>query len=145
MSKLIGLAFVAMLLLPPANPHTQTFAKYKAITAYEIRPGILVMPRYGTNEEVCEIGLEKLHYSPEMIRLDSGLSRAAIDQIFEELAPTSERDSKSNDLTDNLIAQNGSSLTTITDFEKVTILIYGLASSGARHSVTTDNVVATIK
>jgi hypothetical protein len=38
MSKLIGLAFAAVLLLAAPNPAHEKFAKYKAVEAYEIRP-----------------------------------------------------------------------------------------------------------
>jgi hypothetical protein len=61
MSKLFGLVVVAMFLLPTVNPAHEKFAKYKAVEAYEIRPGILMMPRYSADGQVCEIGLEKLH------------------------------------------------------------------------------------
>jgi hypothetical protein len=91
MSKLIGLALAAVLLLPSANPVREQFAKYKAVEAYEIRPGVLMMPRYSSDGQVCEIGLEKLHYSPEIIRLDSSLSREEVDQVLEELVPANER------------------------------------------------------
>jgi len=84
MSKLIASVVVAMLLLITSNPGRERFAKYKAVEAYEIRPGILMMPKYSTDGQICEIGLEKLHYSPDMIRLDSSLSRKDIDQIFDE-------------------------------------------------------------
>src|SRR5271154_3302293 len=69
MLKLIVLAFAAVLLLAAANPEHDKFAKYKSVEAYEIRPGILMMPRYSSDGQVCQIGLEKLHYSPETIRL----------------------------------------------------------------------------
>ena len=86
MSKLIASVVAGILLLPALNTGRERFAKYKPVEAYEIRQGILMMPRYSADGQVCEIGLEKLHYSPEMIRVDSSLSREEIDQIFDELA-----------------------------------------------------------
>src|SRR5208282_383403 len=103
MSKLIGLACVFMLLFPTMKPQSKKFSKYKAIETYEVRPGFLIMPRYSDDGLVCEIGLEKLHYSPEMIRLDSSLSREEIDQIFDELVPADERGPKTKDFGANLI------------------------------------------
>jgi hypothetical protein len=145
MSKLIGLAFAAVLLLPFANPVREKFAKYKTIEAYEIRPGILMMPRYSSDGQVCEIGLEKLHYSPEMIRLDSSLSRKEIDQIFEELVPANERGPRSKDFGGALITQGGHSLTTNIDFENVSIQIYSGASRASdQRGITADDVVARI-
>lgn len=146
MSKLIGLGFAAAaLLLPSANPAHEKFAKYKAVEAYEIRPGVLMMPRYSTDGQVCEIGLEKLHYSAETIRLDSSLSRKEIDQIFDELVPAEERGPKSKDPFGTLITQEGQSLTTNVDFENVSIQIYGNASSAGKGGTTVDEVAATLK
>jgi hypothetical protein len=144
MSKLIGLAIAAMFLLPPANPNRERFTKYKAIEAYEIRPGILMMPSYSSDGQVCEIGIEKLHYSPVMIRLGSDLSQKEIDQIFEELVPATERGLKSKDF-DGLISQSGNGLITYIDYENVTIQIYGDASPGKHYVTTVVEVAATIK
>jgi hypothetical protein len=146
MSKLIGLCFAATtLLLLSANPAHEKFAKYKAVEAYEIRPGVLMMPRYSADGQVCEIGLEKLHYSPETIRLDSSLPRKEIDQVFDELVPADERGPKSKDPFGTLITQGGQSFTTNVDFENVSIQIYGSASSASKGGTTVDEVAATLK
>jgi hypothetical protein len=42
MSKLIGSVVAAVLLLAATNPSREKFAKYRAVEAYEIRPGILI-------------------------------------------------------------------------------------------------------
>jgi hypothetical protein len=140
MSKLIGLALAVTFLLASTNPIHEQFAKYKAVEAYEIRPGILMMPRYSDDGQVCEIGLEKLHYSAEMIRLDSSMSRKEIDQIFEELAPPNERGRESNDSMGGLITRSGHSFRTYTDFENVSIQTVG---EDLPKSVE-DNIVATL-
>ncbi|MBZ5531769.1 MAG: hypothetical protein LAO20_10085 [Acidobacteriia bacterium] len=144
MSKLIGLAFAAMFLLPSANPG---FAKYKAIEAYEIRPGILMMPRYSSDGQVCEIGLAKLHYSPEMIRLDSSLSRKEIDQMFKELVPANERGPKPTDIGgSDQISESGRSLVTSSEYENISIQIYSaVLPSSTKHEIVADNVAATIR
>jgi hypothetical protein len=146
MSKLIGLIVAAMLLLPSASPVHEEFAKYKAVEAYEIRPGVLMMPSYSFEGQVCEIGLEKLHYSPETIRLDSSLSRKEIDQIFDELVPPDERGPRSKDFPQDLIIQGGGSLTTNIDFQNVSIQIYGdVLPSAGKGVITVDEVAATLK
>jgi hypothetical protein len=147
MSKLIALSVLAMLLVPTSNPGRERFAKYKAIEAYEIRPGILVMPRYSADGQVCEIGLEKLHYSPEMIRLDSSLSRNEIDQIFEELVPSGERGPKPT----NLLAQgstiiSGRGTATDEEYQNVSIEIFGnFSPADGKDGATEDQVAATLK
>jgi hypothetical protein len=146
MSKLIGLTFTAVLLLSSANPVHEKFAKYKAIEAYEIRPGVLMMPRYSSDGQVCEIGLEKLHYSPEVINIDLSLSREEIYQIVDELVPADERGPRSKDLLGTLTLVTGVSTTTTIDFENVSIEIDGATSPDAgKHKVTVDGVAAAIK
>jgi len=122
MSKMIGLAFAALLLIA-ATPVRERFEKYKAVEAYEVQPGVLAMPRYSGDGQVCEIALERLHYSPDKIRLDSGLTRKEIDQVFEELVPSAERGQRAKDLEGTLITQGGHSLSTNVDFENVTLQI----------------------
>lgn len=56
--------------------------------AYEVQPGILAFPTYAADGQVCEIGIERRHYSLEVIRLDPGLSREEIDKTVDDLAPT---------------------------------------------------------
>ena len=145
MSKLIGLGFVVLFVLFAANPVHEIFTKYKPVEAYEIRPGILMMPRYSADGQVCEIGLEKLHYSPETIRLDSSLSREEVDQVFYELVPADERGPSSKDFAGTIITRGGQSLTTNVDFQHVSIQIYGDASSPGGGATTVNEVVATLK
>jgi hypothetical protein len=143
MSKLIG-SVAALLLLFAANPAREKFAKYKAVEAYEIRPGILMMPRYAADGQVCEIGLEKLHYSPEIVRLESNLSRPEISQIFEELVPTAERGPKpKNPIERGMDNFGGNSLVSDEEYEKVSIQIYGRLSGEA--GTTLEEVTATLK
>lgn len=129
-----------------ATTTQQQFAKYQKIEAYEIRPGILMMPRYTAEGEVCEIGLERLNYSPEVIRVASSLSREEIFQILDELVPAGERGKPSKDLTDNTINVGGQVMTTNLVFDNVLIRIYG-ATLPSRHKneTTVNEVVATVK
>jgi hypothetical protein len=126
---------------------TQTeeqFKRYKAVEAYEIRPGVLMMPRYDSTGQVCEIGLEKLHYSPEVIRHGSDLSRKEIDELTAELAPSDERGAESDNLAGSEITlADGGAMTTIADYENVTIEIHAwqLKSSNKESTVEQDAVV----
>lgn len=146
MSKLVGLACSAMLLLLAARPQSDRFSKYKAVEAYEIRPGILMMPRYSADGQVCEIGLERRHYSPEEIHLDSTLSRNLIDQIADELAPASERGKRITEIgMGGLIVQAGNGITTNTEYENVSIQIYSnVLPPSRKREIVVDDVAATI-
>jgi hypothetical protein len=145
MAKLIGLAFAASLLLLSANPDRERFGKYKVIEAYEIRPGILIMPRYSADGQVCEIGLEKRHYSPEIIRLESSLSRKEIVQVFDELVPADERGPRSKDFGGILITRSGNSITTNIDFANVSIQIVSKALPASSHGeIAEGDITATV-
>src|SRR5260221_4944238 len=94
MSRVVAFSLVMMLFVVTAQPQGDRFSRYKNVEAYEIHPGILMMPRYTQDGDICEIGIEGRHYSPERIRLDSGLSRLEIERIIEELVPVGTRGSR---------------------------------------------------
>lgn len=146
MSKFLTLGLTAATLILSANSAQDRFVKYKSLEAYEVRPGILMMPRYTADGRVCEIGLEKLHYSPEIIRLDSNISEEEVNQIFDELVPPDERGPKAKDQVGDLITLAGQSLTTLVDYEKVSIQIHGKRlSNDRRKGIVVDQVAATLK
>jgi len=147
MSRLAGLVCAVVLLIPVAKPQNEKFLKYKPVDAYEIRPGILMMPRYSDDGQVCEIGLERRHYSPEMIRLDPGLSREEIDQIVDELVPVDERGPHSKDFTGrDMDFFTGVGGTTDIEYENVSIQIsFGKLPAAKHREVALNNVAATIR
>lgn len=145
MSKLISMVVAAMFLLPTTNPDRQKFAKYRSVEAYEIRPGILMMPRYAADGQVCEIGLEKLHYSPEEIRLESELSRKEIGQIFEEIVPIVERGPKPKGvLEQGMITFSGNGMVDDEEYQNVSIRIYSETTPTGSDAVTADELAATL-
>jgi hypothetical protein len=146
MSKFVGLGLTLLFMLSAATTTQQPFAKYRKIEAYEIRLGIIMMPRYTADDEVCEIALEKLHYSPEVISVAPSLSREEIFQILDELVPSAERGKPSKNLTDNWINVGGHVMTTNMEFDNVSIKIYG-ATLPSRHKneTTVNEVVATVE
>jgi hypothetical protein len=144
MAKLLGAICVLLLLLTP-SPQKNTMAKYKAVDAYEVRPGILMFPRYSEDGRVCEIGLERRHYSPEKITLYSTLSREEIDAIVDELAPASERGPKSQNPLDDLMLVVGHGMTTFEKYENVTVEIESAVIANSKKKNTVDNVAAIIQ
>src|SRR5258708_4191474 len=105
MSKFVGLTLTILFMLIVLNATTtqQRFTKYQKIEAYEVRPGILMMPRYASDGEVCEIGLQRLLYSPDLVRTYPVLDRMEVDQILDELVPPDERGKPSKDTVGNLM------------------------------------------
>jgi len=139
MRKLIGLACAIALLLLPATPQNEEFSKYKRVEAYEVRTGVLMMPRYAANGQVCKIVLQKEHYVDGVVDLDSTLPREAVTQIFDELVPPSERGPlTTNKEFDRLSVYTGNSVTSLHDYENVSFDISRLSSS-------TGDIVAVIQ
>ncbi len=143
MAKLLSAISVLILLLT-ASPQKNTMAKYKAVEAYEVRPGILMFPSYSEEGQVCEIGLERRHYSPEIITLYSTLSRKEVDAIVDELAPASERGPKSQNPLDSLMLVVGPGMTTFEQYENVTVRIESAVIANSGKKTTVDDVVAVI-
>lgn len=86
----VRVALLVTFILAGAGQQSEIFQKFRRIEAYEVRPGILMFPRYAANGKVCEIGIEGRAYSPQKVNLNAGLSRGKIESIFDELAPLSE-------------------------------------------------------
>jgi hypothetical protein len=67
-------------------------AKYPPVSAYEIRPGVLLTARYSGDGQVCEMVLEARHYrSPEKVDLNSDIAPKLQKQLVDELVPASEK------------------------------------------------------
>lgn len=146
MSNLIySVIGAALIVLMTSDNTREKFAKYKAIEAYEIRPGILMIPSYSPDRRLCEIGLEKLHYSPEKIRLDSTISRKEIDQIFDELVPADERGPQPEGFLDRGMSTfGGHGMVTDVEYQNVSIQIYGEVSEADKAVPIVDEVIATL-
>ena len=130
MMRLIGLACAIAFLLFPAKPQNERFSKYKRVEAYEVRPGILMMPRYAANGQVCMIVLQKEHYVDGVADLDSTLPREVVTQIFDELVPPRERGPlTTNKEFDRLSVYTGNGVTSLHDYENVSFDVSRLASS----------------
>jgi len=147
MWKVIGSAITALFLVLVAGPRNEKFSKFKAVETYEIRPGILMMPRYALDGQVCEIGLERRHYSPGKIYLSSTLSSKDIDQIVDELAPANERGPmvKEDGGLEDLILESGTQLTTMVSYENISVKTYSNVSpSSNKRKIVADDIAATI-
>jgi hypothetical protein len=96
--------------------------KYKRVEAYQIRPGILMMPRYTADGELCEVGFQRQIYSAEVVRLNPDLSQEEIDSLINQVSPASERGPRSDILgSGDLMMVDGVGETTIRDYENVTV------------------------
>jgi hypothetical protein len=69
-------------------------AKYQALPAYEVRPGIVMMPLFTSDGQVCEIVVERHTMdtpTKTTINLDPFLSKETVKELVDELAPPSVR------------------------------------------------------
>jgi hypothetical protein len=130
MLKLSILACALALLFFPAQPQNGQFSKYKAIEAYEIRPGILMMPKYAEDGEVCQITLETTNAFSDTINLTPTLPRKTVLELVDELVPLAERGPRTMDFGRDYVSQHsGESVTTFAEWENVAVNIYGRSSA----------------
>lgn len=143
--KSICLAFTVLFFLTSIGVGQDRFSQYRRVEAYEVRPGILMMPRFTASGELCEVGFERLQYSTGIIRLEANLSREEIAQTLDQVVPSSERGNPLRDM-DDLIALSGLSMTTTTEYENVSVSIFGRQSPSAKKGQNrVAEVVATIR
>lgn len=129
MFKLSILTCAVALLFFPAGPQNAKFSKYKAVETYEIRPGILMMPEYAKDGQVCQITLEKHHFSNEKADLNSGIPRETFIELINELVPMDERGYQTMNFGKEYISSySGQSVNTFAEYENVSIDIFGTQS-----------------
>jgi hypothetical protein len=107
------------------------FRQYRSLQSYEIRPGILIMPVYSADGEVCEVSIEKRHYSNRTMDLDAEMSKDQIQALFDEIAPQKERGQPALKLPEGaeVTDVDGGIRTTRILYEKVFLTMYGRAES----------------
>jgi len=142
---LIGVALAA---LCAGQSSHKSLAHFKPIEAYEVRPGILMLPRYAADGQICEIGLEKLHYSGGAIELEPSLTNAEVDEIADQLVSRDERGPKPT----NLLEQDGSEFYGLSavmseEYQNISIDTYGsIKGTSPKGTIMLGNIaVATIK
>jgi hypothetical protein len=109
------------------SPSGDRFRNYHAVEAYEIRPGVMISPVYIVGRDVCEISIEKRHYSNNNVDLDAAMSKAQILSLFDELVPQEERGQPGGMIPGNteITDIDSGMLTTSIPYENVTLAIYG--------------------
>ena len=108
--------------------------KYHAVEAYEIRPGIIATPIYTAGYDLCEISIEKRHYSNNNIDIDAKMSKEQILTLFDELVPKEDRGQPGWKFRgDTVITEADSGILTMRiPYENVTLAMYGIKDSPDR-------------
>jgi hypothetical protein len=89
-SKLFALAFLAVSAW--GQTAADLAAKYAAVSAYEVRPGILMTAKYAADGRICEMVLEPRHYqSGDGVDLEVVFPAKLEKEVIDELVPLAER------------------------------------------------------
>ncbi|HXN19909.1 MAG TPA: hypothetical protein VN875_16335 [Candidatus Binatus sp.] len=94
---LLGFAF-------PSRPRSPAglSATYPVVTSYEVRPGVLMIPRYTADGQVCEMSFARQHTTRSGVYLDSVISDKLAIDISDELVPPAARGHELHDAPDRL-------------------------------------------
>jgi hypothetical protein len=139
MLKLIGSACALAILLFAAKPRDDRFSRYKPVEAFEVRPGILVMPTYSSDGQICQAVIQKEHYSDGVIHLDSTMPRDVVDRVVNEIVPDSEKGPLAEDKEfARLSLYGGHVITSFVEYKNVSIDV-------SRNQGDKDEVVALIR
>lgn len=142
--KVLSLACGGALLVLFTGSQNSRFSGFKSVEAFEVRPGILMMPRYADDGQVCEIGLQKRLYFPGKVSVNGDLSRDDIQQAFEQLVPLSERGSELPGSQAHPISEMGNTVTTTTEYQNVSLDVVAKDLPSKRHEIIEETVVAII-
>ena len=108
---------------------------------YEIRPGVLAMPKYADDGELCQVSIEKLHIHQDVVELGvPTMSRATVLEMIDELAPPSERGKAISQLAgfDYIDVINGTADVAAANYENVLVQIHGSTSAPGDVAVVLD-------
>jgi len=91
-AKSFLLAAITMAISALGQTASDLAAKYPSVSAYQIRPGILMTAKYSNDGQVCEMVLEARHYqTPEKVDLNTTIPAKLENSLIDELVPPSER------------------------------------------------------
>jgi hypothetical protein len=140
MKWILGISSLAVVIF--GVPATQQFpASYPRVESYEIRPGVLAMPKYADDGELCQVSIEKLHIQQSGVELGvPTMSRETVLKIIDELAPPSERGKAISQLAghDYIDVINGTADVAAANYQYLSVRIYGSTSSPGDVAVVLD-------
>lgn len=99
-------------------------ARYPPVTSYEVRPGVLMTPKYATDGLVCEMVIERRHKTETGINFGDFLSKELVKELVDELVPEAERGKNLTEFLNTTI--DGGFITTEYAYENVLIRVHGI-------------------
>ena len=98
--------------------------KYPHITAYKVRPDVLMTARFAADGQVCEMTLEKRQKTDTAIVFGSTFSEQEVLSLLDDLVPEAGRGRNLTRALNGTI--DGSFITTDYTYENVLIRVYGI-------------------
>jgi len=126
MGKFAIVLITSLLFVSTSRP--DKFKGLPPVEAYEIRPGILMLPVYSDTGEVCRIVLETRHVSWKQVDLDPEMPQEEISRIFDELVPKAERGQPERGHEGTISMGDGGTLETLAIYENVSLRMYGTSN-----------------
>ena len=126
MNKVLFLAFCWLVLVEVSLCQTTADlrTKYPVVTSYEVRPGILMTPRYTPDGLVCEMSIQKQSVTRSGVRLDFYMNNKLIKELIDELVPSSVRGKPWNGSDWNgVVVTSGVINTTTYGFENLSVAV----------------------
>jgi hypothetical protein len=99
----------------------QLASRFPALTAYEIRPGVLMLSKFDTKGEICEAIVEPLRQGSSSKTQRLTLSDKIADEIIQEIVPVESRGASSGRFFDPDSTVAGGVYELKTNYEFVTI------------------------
>ena len=100
-------------------------AKYPHVTAYKVRPDVLMTARFADDGQVCEMTLEKREKTDTAIVFEEFFSEKEVRSLIDDLVP---KDMRGRNLTRPLNATvAGGFVTTEYTYENVLVRVYGIS------------------
>jgi hypothetical protein len=87
-------AAVCLVKAVPAQTASDLAKKFPHHEVYEIEPGIQMTPKFASSGLICEMQIEKTHFTKSGVDLIPGIDKEQIDDLLDRLVPTSERGTK---------------------------------------------------
>lgn len=126
----ISLFSLALAISATSQTASDFAAKYHPVSAYELRPGILMTAKYADDGQICEAIIETRHYHPPTgIDLRSTIAESTKRELIDELAPPTIRGKQTSRWLKHSYLQGGI-LHLERDYENVLIVTDGDQNSG---------------